>query len=156
MPKSTNNTIIMFTVGIGVILGLSALVVLPLQNQAFADSQVGGSASSVILTCPDGHEEAVDFFNFFAEEQGGEWSGNFHIEGLNGQMHGLLDKGTLTPSGNLNFRGSVVSDTLCRDGAATPYNMHISGECGDNVDIKFRTEEGETGTWSGSVRCISS
>lgn len=88
---------------------------------------------------------------------GGSSSGGFFLEGDGGGfMSGRIDKGTLTPSGNFNLRGSVTSDNLCQPaGLPTPYNMHISGECGENVDIKFRTEDGEQANFSGDVRCTS-
>jgi hypothetical protein len=160
-PTSTTTIrIIVSSVGIAVILGLSALLVLPsLQNQAFADSEVSGSTRTGMLTCPDGRELRVDSLIFLATEQGGEWSGSLQILELGNAdiiLVGQFDKGTVTPSGNFNLRGTVTHDFRC-GGSSTPYNMHVAGECGENVEIKFRTEDGEQATLSaGGVRCSTS
>lgn len=154
--KSTTFTTLISSVGIAAILGLSALLVVPsLQNQAFADREIRFSTAHQTITCSDGREKTLfDGIGFAAREQGGEWSGSLSLLETHESLRGLIDKGTLTPSGNFNLRGDVTIDDLCR-GSPTPYNMHVTGKCGENVNIKFRTEDGEEGNWSGDVRCSS-
>jgi hypothetical protein len=155
--KSTTTTstrIIISSVGLGVILGLSALLVLPLQNQAFADTEIRGSGFGT-FNCANGNSFNTDLLSLNAREQGGEWSGSWRIDNAAGTpfIEGDIDKGRLTPAGKFILRGTVDrlnSNDCGYSGNFEPYNMHFSGECGSST-IKFRSEIGEEATYSSSV-----
>jgi hypothetical protein len=157
---TASTTIIISSAGIGVILGLSALLVLPMQNQAFAAPTSISRTLLGTLTCADGSELRAYLeigATVYPSQEGGEVEGRWVIydfDNLIPVIRGQLDAGTITNSGFFNLRGTVNNDFEC-SGSSPPYNMHITGDCGSDSEVKFRTEDGEKGIFSGSVECNS-
>jgi hypothetical protein len=164
--KSTTTTktrIIISSVGIAVILGLSALLVLPaLQNQAFAQSTLSGSTSYAIMTCPNGKEEQTRLeidATFDPRKQQGDVSGRWTVFDLQNeivQKRGSLDRGTITSQGSFNLIGTIEFDQLCPEEDSRAVSVRISGNCGSDGEVRFRASDGEEATYPiGSVTCSS-
>jgi hypothetical protein len=70
----------------------------------------------------------------------------------------LLKSGSITSgniqSGSYTIQGTETVDNLCN--TSVPTTITINGQCGTGVTINFRAANGETATFTGNVKCVSS
>jgi hypothetical protein len=118
----------------------------------------GGGLQQNIF-CPDvTHSGGLGDITFSGTLQNGMFSGTFTI--LNSTNQVLLKSGSITSgniqSGSYTVQGTETVDNLCSASTTVPTAITINGQCGTGVTINFRAANGETATFTGNVKCVSS
>ncbi len=154
-----------------ILLGAAILALSPILLQsgyaATTIKQVQGFGDSVErFTCSNGQRpfsgslinEVIQFDAIQTVEQG--TSGQFQIVGID--ANGAAKQGTITSidinNGQFILTGTETSDNLCGD--TIPSAVTISGDCKIQdrlpvAEIFFTAQNGQRGTFTGGVSCIS-
>jgi hypothetical protein len=111
------------------------------------------------IFCPDvSHSGGLGDITFSGTRQNGVFSGTFTI--INSTNQVLLKSGSITSgniqSGSYTVQGTESVDNICFASATVPTAVTINGQCGTGVTINFRAANGETATFTGNVKCVSS
>ena len=129
-------------------------------NEVFA---IGTSRVNGEIVCPDGFTKAPgDIFlsvSFSEEEPGNKGGFSAHDSGVNPQssVGATFYVGSIE-NGNYMFKGvSQANEHLNNICGITPFfpdEITVWGQCGEDVVINFETEDGITGTSTGTVACV--
>jgi Flp pilus assembly protein TadG len=124
--------------------------------QAAKGDTVNGSGQGTI-TCTAGNNKGQTFnatIKFQAEDQGnGEATGSGTVDHAGGQIQKVVTDGSV--DGKKQYQvgsNNGINSTFCTGSGNG--NFEISGQCGQNVGIKF-VDDGSQGRFTGDVTCTS-
>jgi len=114
-------------------------------------------APGTVVPSPPGGDTSI---GFLAQKQKGKISGFWSID-INGpgvffSKEGVITGGSIS-SNSFTLTGQETSDTACLTGASAtnPISITITGQCGTNVPITFKSAAFQEGHFTGSVSCTS-